>query len=145
MLGTAIGALWCAIAAALGIPASRYLLSRPRTTDRNEWIDAGEIARLVPDQPVEMAFVRRHTEAWRTVEKKATAWVVKHGNQVLALSPACTHLGCAYGWDASRRQFVCPCHASLFAIDGRVLAGPAPRPLDRYQTRMEGDRLLVKL
>jgi len=28
-----------------------------------------------------------------------------------------------------------PCHNSLFSIDGRVLAGPAPRPLDRYETK----------
>jgi len=145
LLTAAMGAMWSAMAAAVALPAARYLLWRPRREDSNQWVEAGEVGRLAPDQPLEMAFVRRRTEAWRTVEEKATAWVVKHGNEVLALSPACTHLGCAYGWNAAKRNFVCPCHASAFSIDGRVLAGPAPRPLDRYQTRVEGGRLLVRL
>ena len=46
-------------------------------------------------------------------------------------------------WDAARSQFVCPCHNSLFAIDGKVIYGPAPRPLDRYETKLEGRKLLL--
>ena len=47
---------------------------------------------------------------------------------MVAFNPACTHLGCAYHWDESPNNFVCPCHASVFSIDGKVLVGPAPRP-----------------
>ena len=45
--------------------------------------------------------------------------------------------------EASRNQFVCPCHESLFAIDGKVMGGPAARPLDRYVTRVEDNKLLI--
>src|ERR1035438_6846791 len=67
----------------------------------------------------------------------------KERNEVTAFGPQCTHLGCAYHWEEGRGQFLCPCHTSLFSIDGKVAAGPAPRPLDRYQTRLNGSKLLL--
>ena len=73
---------------------------------------------------------------------KSTAWVVKHAdNSLVAFGPQCTHLGCAYHWDESKSEFLCPCHTSLFSIDGQVTSGPAPRPLDRYETKVEGKKL----
>ena len=72
------------------------------------------------------------------------AWVVKlPDNNVVAYAPQCTHLGCAYHWDQRRTHFVCPCHNSVFSLDGKVQEGPAPRPLDRYQTKVEGTKLLL--
>jgi menaquinol-cytochrome c reductase iron-sulfur subunit len=65
------------------------------------------------------------------------------GGQVVAFAPQCTHLGCAYHWDEKNQNFLCPCHTSTFALDGRVLEGPAPRPLDRYESRVENGRLLL--
>jgi Rieske Fe-S protein len=52
-------------------------------------------------------------------------------------------LGCAYHWDAQNKDFLCPCHTSIFSIDGKVVSGPAPRPLDRFDTKTEGTRLLI--
>lgn len=55
----------------------------------------------------------------------------------LALSRTCTHLGCSLPWDEERGKFICPCHGSAFALNGEVLTGPAPRPLDTYAVRIE--------
>jgi len=55
----------------------------------------------------------------------------------LALSRECTHLGCTVGWDEEQGRFVCPCHASVYDLEGRVLRSPAPRPLDLYAVRIE--------
>jgi menaquinol-cytochrome c reductase iron-sulfur subunit len=64
-------------------------------------------------------------------------------NKVVAYGPQCTHLGCAYHWDEAKNEFICPCHSSIFSIDGKVVAGPAPRPLDRYETKVTGGKLLL--
>ena len=83
-----------------------------------------------------------HVDGWKINSEKGTAWVVKTAEgKVIAFSPICTHLGCAYHWDANKTEFVCPCHGSDFAIDGKVLSGPAPRPLDRYEVKVENSRV----
>jgi len=67
-----------------------------------------------------------------------------------AVSAICTHLGCSYkpfGPPEPEYPMVharCPCHGSVFARDGRVLGGPAPRPLPFYYMALTPDgRLLV--
>jgi len=44
-----------------------------------------------------------------------------------AISTVCTHLGCIVSPTAG--GFECPCHGSMFAPDGSVTRGPAPRAL----------------
>jgi len=140
----AIYAIWGAIAAALGLPAFVYLFFPPKARQPDQWVEAGDIAKLAPNSPIEMTFRRNRTDGWRIISEKSTAWVVKSAdNRVVAFGPQCTHLGCAYHWDDSKNEFVCPCHNSLFAIDGRVISGPAPRPLNRYQSKVQGSRLLL--
>ena len=63
----------------------------------------------------------------------------------LALSRTCTHLGCTVPWVAEEGRFVCPCHASAFDIRGEVVSPPAPRALDTYNLRIEGEVIKVDL
>jgi menaquinol-cytochrome c reductase iron-sulfur subunit len=132
------------ITLALAAPAAIYLLTPAKAKKRGEWAEAGDIAKLAPNSPVELVFRRKRFDGWREIVEKGTAWVVKRDdNQVVAFGPSCTHLGCAYHWDAPNKDFLCPCHTSIFSIDGKVISGPAPRPLDRYETKTEGTRLLI--
>jgi menaquinol-cytochrome c reductase iron-sulfur subunit len=136
--------LWAIISAALGLPALFYLLFPPKARKENEWVEAGDISRMAPDSPVEMSFRRNRVDGWKVISEKSTAWVVKHAdNSVVAFGPQCTHLGCAYHWEEGKNEFLCPCHSSLFASDGRVISGPAPRALDRYDVKVQGSKLLI--
>jgi len=130
------------IAAALGVPALAYLLFPPKSSRLSNWVDAGNIADLKVGQPEELTFRRLQVDGWKIKSEKATAWAVKLSeNEIVAYSPSCTHLGCAYHWDPEKSEFLCPCHNSVFALDGTVVSGPAPRPLDRYEVKLEASEL----
>jgi menaquinol-cytochrome c reductase iron-sulfur subunit len=130
------------IQAALALPALAYLLIPGRKKTGDAWTDAGSVAALPTDQPVELTVQRERQDAWKSSMEELTVWAVKKGDsEVVAYSSQCTHLGCAYHWAAQEQHFVCPCHESVFDKDGAVISGVAPRPLDRFQTRVEGDRL----
>jgi menaquinol-cytochrome c reductase iron-sulfur subunit len=138
----AIYGLWGIMTAALGLPALMYLFVPPRLRRQSDWVDAGDISQLETGNPVEMTFRRNRVDGWKVTSEKSTAWVVKlPSNKVVAYAPQCTHLGCAYHWDQEKDEFICPCHNSVFSMEGKVLDGPAPRPLDRFQSRIEGSQL----
>jgi len=68
-----------------------------------------------------------------------------NSSQVLAVNAACTHKGCIVAWQKEQNAFVCPCHTAKFAGDGKVLQGPAEKPLPAYIAKVEGDSVLVKI
>jgi menaquinol-cytochrome c reductase iron-sulfur subunit len=143
-LARAIQVLGACITAGLALPGMAYLLAPGRRQSSGAWVEAGSLTRLSLQNPEEVTFRRTRVDGWKVVNEKATAWLVRlAGNEVAAFSPHCTHLGCAYHYNSGIREFVCPCHASNFALDGKVLTGPAPRALDRYPVRVEGDRILI--
>jgi len=82
---------------------------------------------LQPEEPVHLS--------------SAGAWLVKTraDDRVVALDDRCPHLGCRQKWIAERKLFECPCHGSVFDLEGNVTRGPAARALPRLQLHMEGD------
>ncbi|BAY25605.1 Rieske [2Fe-2S] domain-containing protein [Calothrix sp. NIES-2100] len=63
---------------------------------------------------------------------------------LIAVNPTCTHKGCTVTWKEEGKKFTCPCHKSEFAADGKVLKGPADKPLKTYAAKIEGDSVVVK-
>ena len=142
--GTLIYLLNAAIAAALAIPSALYLLWPKSAQGAVAWTKVGSITELPLNAPHEVAYEQVRRDGWKIVKERATAWVVKNSDtQATALHPRCTHLGCAYHYDDTKNIFACPCHASMFKPDGSVISGPAPRALDRYETKVENGVLFV--
>ncbi|MDA2909739.1 ubiquinol-cytochrome c reductase iron-sulfur subunit [Nitrospiraceae bacterium AH_259_D15_M11_P09] len=67
-------------------------------------------------------------------------WTNKRAFPYVAYSGKCPHLGCGYKWRKVRKLpreiFLCPCHISIYDVSGKVLDGPAPRPLDPVPIRV---------
>jgi cytochrome b6-f complex iron-sulfur subunit len=52
---------------------------------------------------------------------------------VVAVSRQCTHAGCTLALPGSSGgQLFCPCHGSLFTVQGAVVQGPAVSALHRF-------------
>lgn len=62
-----------------------------------------------------------------------------------AFSAICTHLGCVVDWNGPKKEIVCPCHAGVFDLEGRVVSGPPPRPLPSYAVRVANGKVFIKL
>ena len=74
---------------------------------------------------------------------KGRFYLVRLEDGFIAYSKTCTHLGCSYKWEDSADQFQCPCHGSLFNLEGEVVGGPAPRPLDLFAVEVVDGNVMV--
>ena len=96
------------------------------------WVRADvDVAALAPDQPVPVRFAG--TVGGTAIS--GSAWLVRRGSGgLVAFDPRCTHAECAYEW-TDQARFTCLCHEAFFRIDGSVISGPPPRPLDQFGVR----------
>src|SRR3989338_3200569 len=63
--------------------------------------------------------------------------------ELKAFSAVCTHLNCTVQYDPQVSVIWCACHNGKFALNGRVISGPPPRPLEPYQVNVRGDDIVV--
>lgn len=67
---------------------------------------------------------------------------------IIALSAACTHMGCLVQWKGAERHFYCPCHGAIFGAQGeppRVNYKYTIPPLPRLNTKIENGNIYVEL
>ena len=74
-----------------------------------------------------------------------SAFLVKVAGQVRMLAVNCSHLGCSVAPNKQAMRFECPCHGSMFALDGKVIHGPAIFPLShiKYKQGSSDKEILV--
>ncbi len=83
-------------------------------------------------------------DGWLTTSAKSLAYVKRvKDDEVIAISAACTHLGCIVTWDEEQQIFKCPCHDGRYNPQGQVISGPPPAPLRRHKTKIEDGRILL--
>jgi cytochrome b6-f complex iron-sulfur subunit len=70
-------------------------------------------------------------------------WLLRsREGELIALPALCTHRRCILKWDGDK-ELVCPCHQGSFDLNGKVLAGPPPRPLEKLAVTVKGGRIYV--
>lgn len=133
------------ITAAVAVPLAGFGILPAVRRREPGWSDAGTLKDLAVDAPEERRFAQTVKNGWQEDHVERTAWLIrKPDGTVRAFSPSCPHLGCGYRWFADEKRFKCPCHASVFDITGKVIAGPAPRSLDALDVKIEDGRVFVK-
>lgn len=66
-------------------------------------------------------------------------------SSIVCFDASCPHLGCLVKWDQTAGQLRCACHGGAFDADGNVIAGPPPRPLQKYPYKIEDGTLYVEV
>jgi menaquinol-cytochrome c reductase iron-sulfur subunit len=132
------------IGVSLAVPLVGYLISPALKRRAQQWVDVASAGELPTGVPTQLEYVATVQDGYLESKMQKAVWAVKQSNgEVTVFSPMCTHLGCGYHWDGGSQQFKCPCHGSVYDISGRVVAGPAPRPLDALPSKIDNGRLLI--
>ncbi len=133
------------VAAVLAVPLIGAIIGPSFRFKRSRWADAGTISSLPLGQPITMKFPYKTEDAYVRETVTKDVWVIKRSpSEVTVFSPICPHLGCHFDWHPGKEEFICPCHGSIYSMAGKVLGGPAPRPLDTLPWKLENDRLFVE-
>lgn len=133
------------IGVAIAIPAIVYIagpaLKRSKTQN---WIRLGPASKVELNTPTLFKATVQQQSGWIVNEEELSFYVLtENGRDYIAMSNICTHLGCRVRWINEQGQFFCPCHNAIFDKEGKVVAGPPPRPLDRYEVKVEDGQLFV--
>lgn len=148
------------VSALVGIPLIGSLISpvlQKRKTG-TEWVELGKIADFEVGQPKMVQWTTSRLEGWVMEAAPRAVWVVKQDEENFTVfNWRCTHLACIPTWREGgephvtaygsampdKAHFFCVCHDGVFDIDGTVIGGPPPRPLDTLPVKIEDGKLLT--
>jgi Rieske Fe-S protein len=128
----------------LGIPFVRAVIGAGVSAKKANWVKITDLQAVAIGEPVRLNFMMPEEDAFIKQDSLHSVWVIRSSaTDITAYSPICPHAGCYYNWSAQLRRFACPCHASVFEINGPVVSGPAPRPLDTLPVKIENGSLYL--
>lgn len=139
-LGSIMGAV-------TGLPIIGYIISPGmKVQPLDDWIPLGSLDNYPIGTPTFFGFTRTRVNGWEKTVKSYGVYVLRNNQEELKVfSDICTHLACKTTWHEDAQEYICPCHDGHYDIDGNVTKGPPPRPLDRYEHKIEAGKLFVHL
>jgi menaquinol-cytochrome c reductase iron-sulfur subunit len=136
-------------AAGLGVLISPLRKRQQGAGDASDLPPGGVLARIgtldsIPADGLPRAHVLTAdvTDAWTRTpgQRIGVAYIARAADEakphITAFTATCPHLGCAVDFEAAEKEFICPCHKSAFAEDGKKLYGPSLRGLDPLEVRL---------
>ncbi len=113
-------------------PAFRFMSPPPVPEAAVNEVDAGKVTDLKPNSGKIVKFgsrpvllIRSDVDEWR------------------AFSAICTHLNCTVQYQDASRAIWCACHNGFYDLNGQVVSGPPPRPLEQYAVRIRGEEVVI--
>jgi menaquinol-cytochrome c reductase iron-sulfur subunit len=135
------------VAAVVGLPAIAYIASPGvKAQGSEEWITLGPLSSLTLGIPTGFPYSRTVPDGWVQSTQSGTAYALTMDGQTCTVfSDICTHLSCRVSFKPDALTYVCPCHGAVFSATGAVISGPPPRPLDQFESRIDGGQIQIKL
>ena len=133
------------IGVGFGVPALVYVVGPSLKSQQTQsWMRLGPTSKVELGTPTLFTVKVKTQTGWITNEQEISVYILTNDARTyIAMSNICTHLGCHIRWIAEQNQFFCPCHNGVFDASGNVISGPPPRPLNRYDVKVENDQLFV--
>ena len=135
------------IAGVVGVVAGGSILSPGFARREESWLPIGlELGTLIDNAPTPATLRVAREDGYNQIVDRRVVLLVKTGeNEVTALNPTCTHLGCRVSWDSEAKELRCPCHGGAYDHLGIVKSGPPPAPLPRLTTKVDGNKIFVQI
>jgi menaquinol-cytochrome c reductase iron-sulfur subunit len=137
-ISAVFGAIAVVITGVLGVPLGGFFALPALKRSERRWLEIGPVTDFVEGQLKKVLATPVVGDAWPSASPRVAIYVVNQGGGLFTLFDIhCTHVGCPVRWSLQAGRFFSPCHGGVFDREGRVLAGPPPRPLDRYEYKVE--------
>jgi cytochrome b6-f complex iron-sulfur subunit len=127
-LGTTLGA----VALSVLYPVFRFVIPPETAESANNRVLAGTLSQMPSNSG----------KVFRFGSKPALLIRLPNGN-LRAFTAVCTHLGCTVQYRPDLQEIWCPCHNGLYNLQGVNVAGPPPKPLERYAVAVKDNKIWV--
>ena len=128
-----IGGIVSAVPFGAGIWAYINPLTREKGVDGDGFLKITSLD-AIPDDgtPAKFSVIADKEDAWNKFKNISVGaiYLRKEAGKVKALHTVCPHLGCFIDYRSTKSDFFCPCHNSNFKLDGSIVSGVSPRPMD---------------
>ena len=131
-LGWILGGGFVASIISFIYPAFRFMIPPAIPEASTNEVAAGKVQDLKPNSGKIVKFGSRPALLIRIND---TEW--------RAFSAICTHLNCTVQYQDSTQQIWCACHNGFYDMNGKVVSGPPPRPLEEYAVHVRGDEIVI--
>ncbi len=130
---------------AAAIPVVSALLAPLLEKKEQTWRTVGTVEDFPLQSTNLVKFENADPVPYAGMTANSAAWLRRNkGNDFIAFSANCTHLGCPVRWEKDAQLFMCPCHGGVYYKDGSVAAGPPPKSLTQYQVRIYHNQVQIK-
>lgn len=116
--------------AAILVPVIGFAVTDTVKDEKWRWVDIGALSDFPADEVTSIAVSGPDPEADRR------AFIRHKDGAIIAIWNRCAHLGCPTSYSPGSDSYTCPCHGGSYDSLGRVIAGPPPRPLDRFDVKI---------
>ena len=131
-------------AAVVGLPLIGFVIAPLFRKEPRQWVTLGKVGDFQIGNTASVTVLDPSPLPWAGITAKNAVWLRRESDtSFIAFSANCTHLGCPVRWVEGAELFLCPCHGGAYYKDGNVAAGPPPRPLFRYDVRIENGEVKI--